>query len=441
MKKLIALTLVIVTCFSIFSCARITQWQLDKNAIAFAAEKMKTDYKDFQDDDYEAFLLKIQNFSTQLTEKIAQKQGDKGNFAISPISVYMGLALALECATGETRQEILDAVGVTYEEVNKYTSKLYAYANMEYQQYNIVATKQVVAYQELHNSIWLDDSVEFVTDGVNKLANDYNCDVFQASVKSGEMEKLIEKYIENKTKGLIDGDIELSPETYFVLMNTYYLKEIWNEYGKNLSFVNEPINFQNGDGSFRSTRLLQGYYNNGKVYEGNQYSSFFTQTEHGFRIYFFLPDEEGSVLSIFTEDNINTVLTMNDWGYVDDENRQLHHTRVLFPEFEANFDGNIQNVLSDDFGIKKLFDPDSCNISNVSVEPVYCEGVFHKTSLTVDKKGIEGAAVTYLPAAGAAAPPEYEKVYHDFTITGAFGFVITDSYGTVVFSGVINNID
>ena len=114
---------------------------------------------------------------------------------------------------------------------------------------------------------------------------------------------------------------------------------------------------------------------------------------------------------------------------------------MFFPEFEADFDEDIKDVLSNDFGIEQLFDPNSCDMSNVSVESVYCEGVFHKVDLTVDKKGIEGAAVTYLPAAGAAAPPEYEKVYHDFVVGRAFGFVITDSYGTFVFSGVINELD
>lgn len=440
MKKLIALMLVIVTCFSLFSCAKITQWQLEKNAIALAAEKQETSYTDYTNEEYKAFLVKIQGFSARLTAKITEKYGQSSNFAISPISVYMALSLACECATGETRQEILDAVGVTYEEVNKYAGKLYAYANAEYSQLGITG-KNVVAYQSLNNSIWLDDSVEFVQDGVNKLANEYNCDVFAASVKSGEMQKLINKYIESKTKGLIDGNIELSPETYFVLMNTYYLKEIWNEYGKNLPFAEGLYTFKNGNGIVVDVNLLQGYYNRGKVYSGENHSVFFTTTDHNFKLYFFLPNESSSVADIFTDENINTVLTLKDWGYVDDENRQLHHTRVFFPEFKAEFDGDIAAILSESFGIERLFNPNACDMSNISTSPVYCEGVVHKASLTVDKKGIEGAAVTYIPAAGAAGPPEYEEVYHDFIITGAFGFVLTDSYGTVVFSGVINNID
>ena len=301
MKKFVAFLLILIICIPLFSCTLL----INRHALALAAEKQETSYTDFQDEEYKAFIAKIQAFSARLTAEMVNKHGQSENFAISPISVYMALSLACECAVGETRQEILDAVGVTYNEVNKYTSKLYAYANEEYLQYNVIADgKQTVAYQMLNNSIWLDDSVEFVEDGVNKLANNYNCDVFQASVKNGEMARLIGGYIRDKSKGLLDGKVELSPETYFVLMNTYYLKEIWNEYGRNLSFAEETYNFIGGDGSETATKLLQGYYNDGKVYKGAGYSSFFTSTEHGFRIYFFLPDDDWSVNSIFTEENI-----------------------------------------------------------------------------------------------------------------------------------------
>lgn len=442
MKKVVALLITLVMCISVCSCGLFNSQILNQHAIALSAEKQEVNYIDFQDEEYKAFLAKIQSFSARLTAEMTKKYGENDNFVISPISVYMALSLACECAANETRREILDAVGVSYDEVNKYARILYAFANEEYGQYNAITdNRQIVAQQILNNSIWLDDSVEFIREGVDKLSYEYNCDVYQASFKNGEADRLIGKYIESKSKGILDGKVDFSPETYFVLMNTYYLKEIWNEYGRNLSFTDEPINFQNSDGSFKQTKLLEGYYNDGKVYNGDRFESFFTQTEHGFKIYFFLPDDEWSVQSIFTEENIDEVLKMKDWGHVDDENRQLHYTRVLFPEFEADFDDDIADVLSEKFGIKKLFDPDECDMSNITSEPVYCEGVIHKVSLTVDKKGIEGAAVVYIPGAGAAGPPPYEKVYHDFTVTGAFGFVITDTYGTVVFSGVINTLD
>ena len=47
-----------------------------------------------------------------------------------------------------------------------------------------------------------------------------------------------------------------------------------------------------------------------------------------------------------------------------------------------------------------------------------------------------------MPMCGAAGDVEgYEKVYHDYIVDRAFGFVITDSYGAVIFSGVVNSVN
>ena len=60
--------------------------------------------------------------------------------------------------------------------------------------------------------------------------------------------------------------------------------------------------------------------------------------------------------------------------------------------------------------------------------------------MKVDRKGIEGAAVTALPMDGGTGPDGYEQLYEDFIIDRAFGFIISDSYGNTLFSGAIENI-
>ena len=247
MKRIIAFLLLCALVVSSSSCSLL----LDTHAVALAYEPKAVDsYHDYyKDEEYKAFIEKIELFSAKLTASVCAEYGQSDNIVISPLSIYMALSLAIECAGGETRQEILDAVGVTYDEVNKFAQNLYGFANIEYSQPNIVGIEQTVARQILTNSIWLDDSVSFIREGVDKLASEYNCDVYQSSFKSGEAERLINRYIESKSHGLLDGDVKFSPETYFVLMNTYYLKEIWNEYGDKLEFAPNSFGFQNTDGS------------------------------------------------------------------------------------------------------------------------------------------------------------------------------------------------
>ncbi|MDE6060358.1 MAG: serpin family protein, partial [Clostridia bacterium] len=61
----------------------------------------------------------------------------------------------------------------------------------------------------------------------------------------------------------------------------------------------------------------------------------------------------------------------------------------------------------------------------------------HVTDLTVNKKGIEGAAVTVIKGAMSSRPAEIKL---DFVIDKAFGFIITDRDNVTLFSGVVNKI-
>ena len=108
---------------------------------------------------------------------------------------------------------VVDQVeGVTYDEVKNFTKVLYAFSNREYYYTNMMSQKKALAFEELANSIWIDKNTAFKEDGINSLANNFNCDLFSVDFKTSEGEKAINAYINEKTHGIIDGDIELSPE-------------------------------------------------------------------------------------------------------------------------------------------------------------------------------------------------------------------------------------
>jgi len=436
MKKIISLILVLTMCLAFSSCAV----NPENYSLALAAKAMEVKHSDAQQEGYEEFIDKLDAFAAKLTYEVYADSNKQSNICISPVSVYMALALATECANGETRDEILSAVGVTYDEVKNFTKVLYGFSNREYYYTNMMNNKKILAFEELANSIWVDKNTTLKEDGINNLANNFNCDLFSVNFKTSEGEKAINAYIKDKTHGVIDSDLDLSPETLITLINTFYLKEVWNEDGDELKFTDKAYDFKNADGSVKNIKLLQGYYFNGNIYEGEGYTSFYTTTEHGFDIKFIVPTDGHTLDEVFTSENIYNINNLGDYGYIDEENKLLHHTRVFFPEYKASFDGNLADILKNDFGINKLFDFEQCDFSNVTDDQLACDGVIHKCSIDVNDKGIEGAAVTVMPMAGAAGPLEgYEEVYHDYIVDRAFGFVITDSYGAVLFSGVVNS--
>lgn len=442
MKKFLSLFLLISMCISICFSFSACSVNLEKYSVSLAKEKKETTYKDAQNEDYLAFLEKLDKFSSKLTFGVYSDSDKLSNICISPVSVYMALALACECADGETRSELLDALGVRYEEVYTWTKYLYSFSNKEFKITNLLGKEKASAFEELSNSLWIDNDVILKKDGIDRLVYDYNCDVFGVSFKDASASRAINQYIKDKTHGVIDGDIEISKETLFTLINTFYLKEIWNEYGDELKLTDKKYDFINADGSKKSVPLLESYYSEGDVYEGETFKTFYAETEHGFKIKFILPKDNYSIEDVFTSENIYAANNISDYGYIDEENKLLHHTRVLFPEYKASFDGSVTDTLKDDFGIKRIFSMGECDFSGITDDKVACDGVIHKCSLEVNRRGIEGAAVTVMPMAGAAGPLEgYTKVYHDLIIDRAFGFVICDRYGAVLFSGVINTVE
>lgn len=408
------------------------------SAIALASEKISISYTDAKDEGYLAFLQKLDSFAAKFSAAAYEKYGDGENIVVSPISVYMALALVCECGEGETRQEILDAVGVTYEEVNKYTKYLYAFCNQEFYDYNEANRKVLVGYELLTNSIWLNDGVPFKNDGVQKLSQEYNCDVFQTQFGTDKAKNDLKAYIEEKTNGLIDGNLPLNADTIFVLLNTFYLKDVWTRLGKDLDLSDKEYTFVNSNGTSVIKKLLVSKYTVGRVQEFDSYSVYYVKTLNGFKLYFMLPNHNNTVGDIFTQKNIENVISISGWnGY---EDMVCHNTRVLFPKFEAEFNESINDIMQENFGIVSLFDADKCNVSNVIDGSAYCSNIIHKSKLKVDEKGIEGAAVTVAIMAGSAQDP-YTYEYHDFVVDRAFGFILTDQYGTVLFSGVVNTID
>jgi len=249
--------------------------------------------------------------------------------------------------------------------------------------------------------------------------------------------------VKEQTNGLIDSDFELTEELCFALINCLYLKDVWNDEGDDLPYASGSYTFTQYDGTEKDTKLLQSYYRVGRVYEGENYTTFYTATDSGYRIKFILPDEDASLSEVFTAKNIHYINSITDYSAYDNENNICYETRCLFPEFTASYDGYLKDILKNSFGIEKLFSFGECDLSNVvtSDNPevqIACSDVRQITKLEVNKKGVEGAAVTVVGMDGNASvdnPWTYE--YCDFVVDRAFGFILTDSDNIPLFCGTV----
>ncbi len=377
-----------------------------------------------------------QSFSSKFSALACKETATDTNAAVSPVSVYMALSLAAECSGGQTQQELLSALNVSYETLRSDFSRFFRSVAQEYRTNTGDLSGCVIPV----NSIWLQEGLETNAERIQALADGYFCSSYAVDFTNDNKgaNAAIREYVKKQTKGLIDQNFELEKSTLFTLINTLYLKEIWNDYGDDLPYADGDYTFTAGDGTKRDAKLLSGRYISGRAYETEEYRCFYTMTEHGYRLKFLVPQDGYAVNDIFTAENLSAISEHVRFPAYDEENKLHYNTRCLFPEFKASYNDDIKPLLTA-MGVQELFGG-NCDFSPLTDESVYAEKVVHVTELDVNKKGIEGAAVTFLPMAGAAAPgfQEYEEVYCDFVVDRAFGYVLENGYGTPLFSGIVN---
>ncbi|MCR5308939.1 MAG: hypothetical protein K6E21_02395 [Bacilli bacterium] len=399
--------------------------------------KTGTSY-DYRENDYLEFKRKLCDFSTKFSESfLKNKFKDNENILSSPFSLEMCLGLAVCSSSGKTRQELLDTLEFDFTTFNKYYKRLYVEHNLS----KLNDENDLMFQIMCSNSIWIDNDIKLLDSGLDALRDDYSCYSYETDFSSKDASKAIGEFINIQSKGLLKPTLDFDPRTLFVLMNTLYLKDIWNVFGEDINYSNDPNHyFVNSNKVKSSKKLLRGYYEIGKAIMTEDYSSFYTSTLNGFEIYFIKPNDGKDLKTVFNKDAMDYVLG-NNYVLVDDEKKEEYYTRAIFPEFNASCDTDLTSILMHDFNITSLFDSENCKFSNLTDEAVFCKEVRQIAKLDVNKKGIEGAAVTYMTSNGTAAPDEkYTKVYEDFVVDKEFGFILTYC-DSVLFSGVINNID
>lgn len=410
----------------------------ESTLLALPASAAWLSYTQQREEGYKAFLEATNAFAAKLASAAYADYEENNNLAVSPVSAYMALSLAAECAGGETRAELLNALGVSYGQLYAYYSYLYRSLNVKYTDEN----GKAIATLKTGNSVWVDDGVAVNTPCIESLADDYYAYSYSADFRNDNKNanKAVRAFVKEQTNGLIDQDFDLSDETVFALINALYLKDIWNSRGDDLPFTADVYPFKNADGSERRLNLLRGLYISGRKIEQEGYSTFFTTTSHGYKLKFIVPNEGYAMNDVFTDENIAYVNSLGDFNAYDEANNRHYNTRCLFPEFEASYSKDLKEIFRKNFGISALFSRNACDFSELTPDAACVDKVQHVTKLSVNKSGIEGAAVTVLNDFASAVPPVWEEVYEDFVVDRAFGFILTDGYGVTLFSGMVNKV-
>ncbi|MDW7660614.1 MAG: serpin family protein [Bacillota bacterium] len=361
--------------------------------------------------------------------KIIYDKNQNVNQLMSPISLSYALAMVQNGAAGETQNQILSALN--YEgalDNSAYNEVMNIYNHMEASS----TEENPGAILNIANSLWVRKDLAPEQPFVDSLKREYDSDVYTADFTSTETVDSMNKWVEDKTKGLMkDTFKEFDPETVAALINTLYFKGNWrNEFTESAT---SKMSFDLSDGSKVDVDMMKnmGYY----PYMETESAQIISMGYHGnLRMLVYLPKEH---LDAFFTDEIAQNVVVG----IDNDSFETKKVDLFFPKFDFETNNNLKEILIS-MGMTLPFDRSNADFSKLVVAPegnVFINNIFQNARIIVDEEGTEAAAVTVIEMAAESAMPVPDKPI-EFKCDHPFLLVIQDEItGANLFMGVVNN--
>ena len=354
-------------------------------------------------------------------ESTALALAGEDNRIYSPVSLWFALAMLAETTGGETRQQVLDALGASdLEQLRDWADILW---HTLYQDDGTATTL-------LGNSIWLNENVTFHQDVLENLAEHYYASSYQVPMGTDEADQALADWVAEQTKGLIGADgkvLETTSDTLNVLASTLYFQAGWSD-EFNDRLTEEDI-FTSADGT--ETRIdFMHTTRDGSFLRQNGYQAASLGTKGG-TMTFVLPDEGVTPADLLADPDFLTQL-------IQSENEIYGEVQWSVPKFDVDSTLNLKPTL-EGLGITNVFDAGTSDFTPLTdLEPVWLDQAKQIARVKVDEKGVEAAAVTLMANAGAGAPPEDPKICV-MDLNRPFLFIIRDG-SAILFVGVVEQV-
>ncbi len=346
------------------------------------------------------------------------------NRNLSPISVYLALAMTAEGAKGETQAAMLKLLGA------KDLRELRGVCGAMLEMLPIDTEDSSLTFA---NSIWLaerDSKLQFNESFLDALAGVYRSEAHAARFGTTETAQQIADWITEHTHGKIrisKDALVFSPDTVAVLLNTIYLKDAWRD--EFYEGTTKPGTFRAPDGE-----MTVDYMNRTDpgvtIVKGDGYLRYSLPLLRVGRMTFVLPDE-GTDLSelLGSPDKLHALLREGEAVRAD--------VRVKLPKFSFQDKLELDQVLAS-LGVGIAFSS-KADFTGMVESNAAITRVLQESYIGVDEKGVEAAAYTMvaIPNDGFAMPEDLPKI--DFHLTRPFLYAIESYDGTVLFIGTVTN--
>lgn len=352
---------------------------------------------------------------------VAGREGE--NAIYSPLSLWSALAMLARCAGGDSRQQVLDALGAdSVEQLQEQVSHIW----------QTLYTDDGLSALILANSVWLNSALEgaYVRDTLDALAQKYYAGAYAVPMGEPEADRAVTDWVSKQTNGLIGGDqpaVRTEAETLALLVSSLYYKAAWvSEFNADQT---ETDTFTDAAGNETQIDFMHKTKDDDFI-RRDGYQAARLATRLG-EMVFVLPDEGVSPEALLQkEDFLSRLEFYGDaatWGEV----------RWSVPKFDVSSDLNLMDALKS-MGVADLLVPEKADLSALTDLPAFLSDAKQMARVKVDEEGVEAAAVTILDVCNYSRPLPPEEVCV-MDLDRPFLFVIR-TQDVPLFIGVVNQV-
>jgi len=355
-------------------------------------------------------------FTFKIFKEVSALQEDPNTF-FSPLSLNIALGMLYNGASGETRIEMAEVLGLadlTETEINEYYQKM------------MLALLEIDPLTEIGiaNSIWYREGLP-----VKQPFIDINQQYFDAMVRaldfnSPDAADIINKWCADKTKDKIEEIVDnpIPKDVVMYLINALYFKSKWQFEFDKANTKQDDFTKANG-GKIKVNMMEQTaslpfyadqYLQCVEMPYGNQ----------AFSMVAILPDKNMKI------DQLVDYLDNTKWQNIVN-NLQEKNVQLKLPRFKIECDIPLNNPVKN-VGMQQIF---YGGLRNIADAPLAVSNIKQKTFVEVNEEGTEAAAVTSIEIwVTSIAPPEIS--YVPFFADRPFLYLIKEkSTGVILFIG------
>lgn len=336
---------------------------------------------------------------------------------VSPMSVSYLMGMLANGADGQTRQEIMKAIGcekVSLKDLNEFYQRLITRAN----HFDKATTINVADYIALNCHYQLKDVF------ASTMQNYYKAGVESLDFSKASTLKRINRWCSDHTDGMIPKIIEqVDADAVSYIMNAIYFNGTWTD-----KFDTRQTKLENFQGYTRDIKKTQMMHRNGK-YQYMDNADFAAVN---------LPYGNGSYSMTVILPNrgksIDEVMAGLDAKKVSELGRSMDECVVdlKLPRFTISQETSLNDIISK-LGAPTMF-TSGADFSNFASGNLSISKMLQKAKIEVSEEGTKASAVTMAMVAMTALRPEPRKV--EFHANRPFIYMITEhSTGAILFMG------